>query len=238
MPIKKTTETDSKDRVPVKSQNKATPKRSSTTPKASKSATQSKSQEKKPIKKPDSKPATKRRTSTEKVLDPWRPTKYKPEYCQMMLDYFNIEVHREVEVEVKPGVFEKRHITNTFPTITRFASKIGVSRDTLYEWASKKDEKGNLVHQLFSDTLTRCQDLQESLMVEGGLSGAYESRVLVFMAPNLTRLKNKVESVAEVALTVTSTEKLNEIYDQKMAEIKSSAAAASGRYERLGLNQK
>ena len=164
-----------------------------------------------------------------------RPTKYKPEYCQMMLDFFDIEVMRCVEVEVKPNVKEVRYVPNTFPTITRFASNIGVTRDTLYEWASKKDEKGNLVNAEFSDTLTRCQDLQETLMVEGGLSGAYESKVLIFLAPNLTRLKNKVEVASEVNLSAATTEKLDALYNDSMNKIIEAGQLVAGRAQRLGL---
>ncbi len=166
-----------------------------------------------------------------------RPCLYKPEYCRMMREFFVIDVSREVEVKVKGGA-ETRYITNTFPTLTRFATKIGVSRDTLYEWASKKDAQGNLIYPEFSDALTCAQDMQETLMIEGGLSGHYESKFLTFLAPNISRLKNKVETVAEVNMNVTNTEKLDEVYEQKRREIEVSKLSAAGRAERLGLNIK
>ena len=131
---------------------------------AAKSPTQDKSSKSAPKKTPvKAKTPTKGEAKKAVVIVPeadakvgaGRPTKYKPEYCQMMLDFFDIEVMKRVEIEVKPDIKEVRYVPNTFPTITRFASKIGVTRDTLYEWASKKDEKGNLVNAEFSDTLTR-----------------------------------------------------------------------------------
>lgn len=220
--------------VKEESQSKATQKRSANAGKASKSANVKSAVGKSTPKKTVS---TKRKPAVEK-LDPWRPTKYREEYCQQILDYFTIEVSREEEVIVKPGVTERRRTVNTFPTITRFAASIRVSRDTLYEWASKKDENGVLVHPRFSDALLRAQEMQETLMIEGGLSGAYEPKVLVFIAPNLTRLKNKIETTADVSMNVTSTEKLDEIYANKMEQIKAGAANAVGRAERLGLMQK
>lgn len=171
-----------------------------------------------------------------KALSRGRPTAYKPEYCQMMRDYFVIDVSKAVEVNVGGGKTETRHITNTFPTLTRFAVNIGVSRDTLYEWALKKDEQGNLVYPDFSDALTCAQDMQETLMIEGGLSGHYESKFLTFLAPNISRLKNKVETVSEVMIAPIDTEKMNDFYAEKIKEMEAGKRAVSGRIERMAKN--
>lgn len=261
-PIKATATARTKTKEPVKGSQiktnkkaasspvKATTKRLPNTQKpapakvAAKSLTQDKSSKSAPKKTPiKAKTPTKGEAKKEVVIVPeadakvgaGRPTKYKPEYCQMMLDFFDIEVMKRVEIEVKPNIKDVRYVPNTFPTITRFASKIGVTRDTLYEWASKKDEKGNLVNAEFSDTLTRCQDLQETLMVEGGLSGAYDSKVLIFLAPNLTRLKNKVEVSSEVNLSAATTEKLDALYNDSMNKIIEAGQSVAGRAQRLGL---
>jgi len=55
-----------------------------------------------------------------------RPTDYRPEYCQALIDF-----------------------CSTGKSLTAFAVKIGVHRDTLYQWGK--------VHQDFSDALTRAR---------------------------------------------------------------------------------
>lgn len=103
-----------------------------------------------------------------------RPTKYKEEYADMLLDYFSsftqeVYVDREY-YDIKWKTREetiartpvdsdgyKRHlvrkethkvISSKFPTIERFAFMLDVSRDTLYEWATARyDENYRIVEE-------------------------------------------------------------------------------------------
>jgi hypothetical protein len=166
-----------------------------------------------------------------------RPTKYRPEFCKQMHDYFNVEVRKEIDVEIKSGLFEKRYVINTFPTITRFASNIGVTRETIYDWAAKKDGEGHLIYPDFSYALTCARDMQETLLIEGGLSGAYESRFLMFLAPNISRLKNKFEAEVDVTVTATNTDKLDKIYAEGIERMQANALSVAGRAKGLGLQR-
>lgn len=101
-----------------------------------------------------------------------RPTKYKEEYADQLLDYFSAftqEVYvdreyydikgksREDTIDRTPVDKDgyKRHlvrkethkvISSKFPTIERFAFMLNVSRDTLYEWSTARyDEKYRIV---------------------------------------------------------------------------------------------
>lgn len=104
----------------------------------------------------------------------WRPTKYKEEYADRLLDYFSsftqeVYVDREY-YDIKGRTREetiartpvdddwyKRHlvrkethkvISSKFPTIERFAFMLNVSRDTLYEWATARyDENYKIVNE-------------------------------------------------------------------------------------------
>lgn len=87
-----------------------------------------------------------------------RPTDYRDEYVQMMLDYFNPEA---------PGAI--------MPLMSGFAWKLGVTRSTLHLWATATDEAGNLKHPDFSDVYERCRGAQEMVLTEGMLSGRMQN---------------------------------------------------------------
>lgn len=145
-----------------------------------------------------------------------RPTEYRPEFVDEIISYFDIEVESIVDVDVvdKDGKTrtEKKTVLNTFPTITRFAAKIGVTRETLHDWATAKDRAGALKHPEFSYAYARAKDSQESLLVEGGMAGVYDPRFAVFAAKNLSGWKDQVETKSEVSITNATTSELDEIY--------------------------
>jgi hypothetical protein len=57
-----------------------------------------------------------------------------------------------------------------FPSVWGFAEYCGVSRDTLYDWASKYSE--------FSDIMEHLKSHQVHRLINGGLSGQYNSRIV------------------------------------------------------------
>lgn len=87
-----------------------------------------------------------------------RPTDFREEYVQMMLDYFNPEA---------PGAI--------MPLMAGFAWKLGVTRQTVHNWAHAKDEAGNLVRVEFFDVYERCRHAQEVVLTEGMLSGRMQN---------------------------------------------------------------
>lgn len=94
-----------------------------------------------------------------------RPTEYRPDLVPELIFHFDIEVTRAVEVDVvgKDGktYTEKKIVHNTFPALTRFAAKIGMTRQTLHDWATAKDKDGALKHLEFSYAYARAKDAQE-----------------------------------------------------------------------------
>jgi len=84
-----------------------------------------------------------------------RPTKYKPEYCQAIIDYFNIPTHN---IDGKP---------NTPPYIFRFCLSIGISKECLHDWVAKYPE--------FSDAYRIAKEMQKELMVNNALTGDYNA---------------------------------------------------------------
>ena len=115
-----------------------------------------------------------------------RPTKYKPEYAQELIDFFNVAPYkiREYENE-KTGKLEIIHEAADLPTFSMFAIHIGVNVDTLHEWKNKKDEEGNFVHPEFSDAYKKAKAYQEHVWMQNTLKGGYQQAFSIFIGKNV-----------------------------------------------------
>ena len=119
-----------------------------------------------------------------------RPSKYKPEFCEMMIDYFNREdyIVREKQVATASG----RKVTmdsveaSDYPSFYGFAAFIRVNIDTLHEW--KK------VHPDFSDAYAECKAIQARLILTHAMNGNYNASFAKFMLINNFGMKDKIES--------------------------------------------
>lgn len=80
-----------------------------------------------------------------------RPTKYIPE-----------KIYPKIEEYLQSAMPENMKI----PTIEGISLKLGVSRDTLYEWAKQ--------HKEFSDTLEYVKTKQKEILQEIGIFGGKE----------------------------------------------------------------
>lgn len=115
-----------------------------------------------------------------------RPTKYRPEMAQELIDYFNVQPFENVEVVNKQtGAITFAEIVNPLPTLAGFAAKSKVCRDTLYEWANKIDENGNLFYPDFSYAIKLAKECQEHVLVTNTLMGRYQPSFAAFTAKNL-----------------------------------------------------
>jgi len=90
---------------------------------------------------------------TKKKNSGGRPTKYKPEYCQDIIDFFTTSLSNPDKPEL--------------PFFSAYARKIQVNTDTLHEW--KK------VHPKFSESYSKCQQIQEEILTQGGLSRTFDA---------------------------------------------------------------
>ena len=112
--------------------------------------------------------------------EPGQPTKYKPEYCQQLIDYFSIEpleVIREQEIiGTEGGKYVSRRLPQRFPWFEGFARKIGVHRNTLKNWCNE--------HPEFAEAYEIAKDLQREFLVDIGLSGATSASFAIFTMKN------------------------------------------------------
>lgn len=134
------------------------------------------------------------------------PSKYKPEYAEELIRYFDIEPYREVAKDItsKSGdvftVHEDR--ANDFPSLAGFAVHLGVHRDTLHQWSTE--------HPEFSDAYKRAKDFQENFLVINGNRGLIPAPFGIFTAKNILKWRDKqpdeVDTVVNNILNVSDDE--------------------------------
>lgn len=153
-----------------------------------------------------------------------RPTVYRPEFCEMMEAFFDIPLEREVVVDVPDGkggvAKEVRIVVNPFPTLCRFAASIGVSSDTLRKWARAKRPDGTPVKPEFFWSYARARDLQETLLIEGGMSGVYDYKFAILAAKNILGWRGHVEQDVAVSVNSATADELDRIYEEGMRRAK------------------
>ncbi len=106
-----------------------------------------------------------------------RPTKYKKEFIQELLDYLDVKPYEEITKKiVKDGqeieITEK--IVADYPSLAGFAVKIGVCRDTITEWAK--------IYPEFSGACKRLNVVQENYLIVNGLKGNIQQNFGMFVA--------------------------------------------------------
>lgn len=105
-----------------------------------------------------------------------RPSKYKPEYIQQLIDFANRDYTREETREVlgKDGVTLLSETTgNWLPTLERFSREIGVDPDTILAWSKK--------HPDFHGAIKHLKAVQKDMLTNNGLQANYNPTMSIFL---------------------------------------------------------
>jgi hypothetical protein len=123
-----------------------------------------------------------------------RPSVYDPAFADMLIEFFSQPPIREVITHDAKGNEIRQNLPGTFPTLARFATNIGVTKQTLHDWATAKVfETGELKNPEFSDAYKKAKDLQEANLIEGTIGNAYNSTFAIFTAKNVLGWRDKIE---------------------------------------------
>lgn len=106
------------------------------------------------------------------------PTKYKPEYCEAIIKFFSKPTTQKIQLGDK--MIEKPCRT---PYFEDFADTIGVDDNTLGNWCVKFPE--------FLGAYNKAKHLQKHFLIENGLAGHYPPASFIFVAKNITDMKDK-----------------------------------------------
>ena len=110
-----------------------------------------------------------------------RPTTYSEEMLSKTNEYLLSCEDVEMEREGTRGFEYKLNVK--LPTIEGLSVYLGVSRDSLYEWATK--------HKDFSDTLDSLRAEQADKLINNGLSGSYNSTIAKLMLSSNHGMREK-----------------------------------------------
>ena len=123
-----------------------------------------------------------------------RPTVFQEEYTEQLLAYFDKEPFERRPLLDKEGNEKGSEIIpNKFPTLARFATMIGVTRETLHDWATSKNADESLRYPNFSYAYKRAKEYQEAILVEGAMAGAFQANFSIFTAKNVLGWRDKID---------------------------------------------
>jgi len=117
-----------------------------------------------------------------------RPTKYKPEYAEQLIQFFNVPLTttKIKTYTTKAGTVIEEEIKepNIFPTFERFACDLETSTQVLIEWTKRFPD--------FNDAYTRAKLMQKNFLLQSALPGRYNPVFAKFAAVNLTDMRDQV----------------------------------------------
>lgn len=130
-----------------------------------------------------------------------RPTKWTPEVNEQIVEFFSGDRFREVEI-VTTGKndyskIETKLVAEELPTFERFGHSIDVDSATFVNWANadraaiKANTESN--YPGFFAAYTHAKQLQKDFIMQNGLMGLYNGQFAIFIAKNVTDLKDKQE---------------------------------------------
>lgn len=119
-----------------------------------------------------------------------RPTIYKPEYCQALLDYMTqepFEDHAVIHTNTKGETWtELKRVPAKIRFLEDFAYEIvHTTPQTLIEWAQKFPR--------FGEAYSRARHMQKAHLLQCGFAGVSDSQMTKFAAVNLTDCRDKAD---------------------------------------------
>jgi hypothetical protein len=118
-----------------------------------------------------------------------RPTKYKPEYCKALVDFFDVEINifKDVSSTNKDGSTKEwtEEEASPLPTFLKFAKSISVSYDILLDWEKKYIQ--------FHHAYNTAKELQKHFIIENTLRNNYQGYFAGLMMKNMHGWRDKTE---------------------------------------------
>jgi hypothetical protein len=145
-----------------------------------------------------------------------RPTKYRPEFAEKIVAYFDVDPEVEVRVEQPNGLVKLQRMATKPPMLVGFAKSIGVDLTTLNRWATEIDGgTGKPRFPDFADAYAHARDLQEALIAQAALLSLYDSKSSHFLLKNLHGWQD--QPARKIAVAPISKDELEARFGARMA---------------------
>lgn len=129
-----------------------------------------------------------------------RLTKYRPEHCRKLIDFFDIEPYEDIEIDHYEKTKGKdggvvvwadfKRTPNKLPTLRDFAKTISVHISNVYEWLNKES---TAFQKEFRDAFTCAREIRKDFLIQNGLQGLYPPLSFKFVAINLTDMTDRTD---------------------------------------------
>lgn len=118
-----------------------------------------------------------------------RPTDYRPEYCEQLIEYFSEPPYKMVTKQIVTKSGDVIEVTqpeaSDFKSLAGFAISIGVHSETLLNWSKE--------HPEFFDAYKRAKDFQQQFLAINGNKGLINPAFSIFTAKNVLNWRDKKE---------------------------------------------
>lgn len=149
---------------------------------------------------------------------PGRPNTYRPEYAQMLTDYFSRPAWDTTDADgnVTEGYF---------PTLAGFCWEIKVTQATLLNWVNAKDMDDTPLYPELFEAYKGAKDRQEQTFAQGYMRGKYFNPAIgALVAKNLMNWRDK----QELESTVTQTTEMTVSVGSSLSEVLAKGRAKAG----------
>ncbi len=156
-----------------------------------------------------------------------RKTKYKGEFCNKLIEFFDVEPYVDVKIPhyEKTGKKDKKgkrvvvwydikRMPNKLPTLRDFAKSIKVHISNVYEWLN---EKSSAFQPEFRDAYICAKEIRKWFLIQNGLQGFYPPLSYKFTAINITDMRDVSEQINKGSVEMSFSPELLELAKQ-MAE--------------------
>ena len=126
-------------------------------------------------------------SSSEKTIKKEPLLRYRPEFCDKLLAFFDIPAFHVTEVTKRDGSVSLVETAAELPTFAAFAKQLGTTCEVLKMWESK--------HPAFCEAAKKARDLQSNILIQNSLRGNYSASFAVFTAKNLLGWKDGKDDI-------------------------------------------